>query len=305
MPRPPSVSLLLVAVAGAHAFAYAPATIRRGTGLPDSRVTVAPMHGLRPAVPPRGAARVGRTVFGARAVRAAADSVGNVAVILLAGGVGSRMKAGKPKQFLELEGKTILRTSLDIFLSLSGVTSISVVLAEEYRDQLADVAAADPRLKFAAPGKERQDSVLSGLQTIPDDAALVCVHDAARPLVTPEECYNVIRDANVHGAAVLAVPMKATVKESADGEFVLQTIDRSRLWEIHTPQVIKPDLLRKGFDKVAAENLAVTDDVSIIEQLPAPVKITLGEYTNIKITTPEDMPMAKSILAQRCNPVAK
>ena len=88
------------------------------------------------------------------------------------------MKAGKPKQFLELEGKTILRTSLDIFLSLSGVTSISVVLAEEYRDQLADVAAADPRLKFAAPGKERQDSVLSGLQTIPDDAALVCVHDA-------------------------------------------------------------------------------------------------------------------------------
>jgi len=129
-------------------------------------------------------------------------------------------------------------------------------------------------LKFALPGKERQDSVFNGLQTIPDNAALVCVHDAARPLVSNEEVYNVscevhvfeceipetvntndiilfyyqisrflqtsqvIRDANEHGAAVLAVPMKATVKESADGQFVLQTIDRSRLWEIHTPQVL-------------------------------------------------------------------
>jgi len=242
---------------------------------------------------------VGARPLSALAATATGEPVANVAVVLLAGGVGSRMKAGKPKQFLELEGKTILRTSLDIFLGLEGVTSISVVLAEEYRDQLADLAAADSRIKFAAPGKERQDSVFNGLQTIPDNAALVCVHDAARPLVSQEEVYKVIKDADEHGAAVLAVPMKATVKESADGQFVLQTIDRSRLWEIHTPQVIKPDLLRKGFEKVAAEGLAVTDDVSIVEQLPAPVKITVGEYTNIKITTPEDMPMALSILQQR------
>lgn len=229
----------------------------------------------------------------------AAGDVDNVAVILLAGGVGSRMKADRPKQFLELRGKPILHHSLELFLGLKGVSSLSIVIAEEYRDDLKDVINGDPRVKFANPGKERQDSVFSGLQTIPDDASLVCVHDAARPLVTPEEIYNVFDDAKEHGAAVLAVPMKATVKESADGHFVLQTIDRSRLWEIHTPQVMKPALLKQGFIKVEKEGLEVTDDVSIVEQLPAPVKITVGEYTNIKITTPEDMPMAESILLRR------
>lgn len=76
---------------------------------------------------------------------------------------------------------------------------------------------------------------------MPPGASLVCVHDAARPLVTPEEVYNVLHDADEHGAAVLAVPMKATVKESEDGKFVLRTIERSKLWEIHTPQVENPE----------------------------------------------------------------
>ena len=93
--------------------------------------------------------------------------------------------------------------------------------------------------------------------------------------------------------------MKATVKESEDGEFVLRTVNRARLWEIHTPQVIKPALLREGFKQVEEKNLEVTDDVSIIEQLGLPVKITVGEYTNIKITTPDDMAVAEQILASR------
>ena len=139
----------------------------------------------------------------------------------------------------------------------------------------------------------------SGLEACPGDAALVCIHDAARPLVTPEEIFKVIGDAREHGAAVLGVPVKATVKESDDGEFVLRTVDRSRLWEVHTPQVIKPALLREGFDKVAKEGLEVTDDVSIIEQLGLPVKLTLGEYTNLKVTTPDDMVVATQILDQR------
>mmetsp|Transcript_3874 Transcript_3874/g.11211 ORF Transcript_3874/g.11211 Transcript_3874/m.11211 type:complete len:115 (+) Transcript_3874:380-724(+) len=102
-----------------------------------------------------------------------------------------------------------------------------------------------------------------------------------------------------HGAAVLGVPMKATVKESEDGEFVLRTIPRSRLWEIQTPQVIRPALLREGFRKVKELGLEVTDDVSIVEQIGEPVKITVGEYTNIKLTTPEDMQIAESILRER------
>ena len=137
--------LIGVLLGGVEAFSFVPATISRRSNEP---VSAAKSMCGRAALSVAGVGRL-RRPEAARplSVRAAAEGgiVDNVAVVLLAGGVGSRMKAGKPKQFLELEGKTILRTSLDVFLGLDGVTSISVVLAEEYRDQLADVAAADPR----------------------------------------------------------------------------------------------------------------------------------------------------------------
>ncbi|KAJ1460628.1 2-C-methyl-D-erythritol 4-phosphate cytidylyltransferase [Pelagophyceae sp. CCMP2097] len=243
--------------------------------------------------PPRGL-RAARPQAQATRLYAAAD---DVSVILLAGGTGSRMKADRPKQFLELQGKPILEHSLDLFLSLEGVGQLVLVINAEYRDMFAKYT--DARLVFADPGKERQDSVKSGFAKCAKSAALICIHDAARPLVTPVEITNVLQDARTHGAAVLGVPMKATVKESEDGQFVLRTVDRSRLWEVQTPQVITPALLAQGFAKVAAEGLAITDDVSMIEQLGLPVKLTLGEYTNLKVTTPDDMIVATQILDQR------
>eukprot|EP00746_Dinoflagellata_sp_MGD_P049114 gnl/MRDRNA2_/MRDRNA2_222377_c0_seq1.p1 gnl/MRDRNA2_/MRDRNA2_222377_c0~~gnl/MRDRNA2_/MRDRNA2_222377_c0_seq1.p1 ORF type:complete len:251 (+),score=53.29 gnl/MRDRNA2_/MRDRNA2_222377_c0_seq1:73-753(+) len=222
-----------------------------------------------------------------------------ISVIVLAGGVGSRMKADRPKQFLMLRGQTILERGLNTFLSLEGVGRIVVVLDEQHRSDFAELQQKDPRIVFANPGTERQDSVCNGLAHMPDSSSFVCIHDAARPLVTKEEIYKVVQDAKEHGAAVLGVPMKATVKESEDGDFVLRTIPRKRLWEIHTPQVIELQTLRRGFDKVKELGLDVTDDVSIVEQLNLPVKLTQGEYTNIKITTPEDLLVAEAILDQR------
>jgi len=221
----------------------------------------------------------------------------DVAVVILAGGTGSRMKADRPKQFLPLRGKMIIKYSLDLFLNdIEGICKVVVVLAEQYRQDFKEYS---DRVTFADPGAERQDSVKSGLDSCPDDAALVAIHDAARPLVTPDEIYSVFGDAREHGAAVLGVPVKATVKESGDGKFVLRTVDRSRLWEVHTPQVIEPSLLKRGFAKVDAEKLEITDDVSVVEQLGAPVRLTLGEYTNLKVTTPDDMVVAGQILDQR------
>jgi len=181
-----------------------------------------------------------------------------------------------------------------------------LVIAEQYRDMdFLQPAVADGRLIFADPGAERQDSVRSGLAAAQTTSCtLVAVHDAARPLVSVDAICDCLCDAAEHGAAVLAVPMKATVKESEDGQFVLRTLDRSKLWEIQTPQVIRPQLLADGFDKVAAEGLEVTDDVSIVELLGKPVKLTMGEYTNLKLTTPEDMVIAQTILAGREEPVA-
>jgi len=223
-----------------------------------------------------------------------------VAFLLLAGGSGSRMKADRPKQFLELRGKPVLQYTLELLLGMETTSHLVLVIAEQYRDmEFLQPSVAKGKVIFADPGAERQDSVRSGLAAVPDDCTLVAVHDAARPLVSEEAITACLCDASAHGAAVLAVPMKPTVKESADGEFVLRTLDRSKLWEIQTPQVIRPQLLRDGFTKVEAESLDVTDDVSIVELLGKPVKLTMGEYTNLKLTTPEDMVIADTILAAR------
>lgn len=244
----------------------------------------------------------------------AAVDMGDVGFVVLAGGKGSRMKASVPKQFLELRGAPILHYSLDLFLErlpafleANGKSTpplVVLVMDPSYQTEYQPIVDRyKGRLAFALPGVERQGSVENGLKQLVElsdgKCAYAAIHDSARPLVTIKEVCNVVFDAKETGAAVLGVPCKATIKESADGKTVLRTIPRARLWEVHTPQVIKSDLLQRGFRKVAEENLEVTDDVSIVEAMDEPVKLTLGEYTNLKITTPEDMDVASAILEER------
>lgn len=244
----------------------------------------------------------------------AGTEMGDVGFVLLAGGTGSRMKANMPKQFLDLCGVPVLHHSLDLFLERlpthakamgkEGPPFVVLVMDPKYQPEYQPIVDKyNGRLAFANPGEERQGSVENGLNKLVEMAdgscKYVAVHDSARPLVTIQEICDVITDAKEYGAAVLGVPCKATIKESEDGSLVLRTIPRSRLWEVHTPQVIRIDTLQRGFTKVQAENLEVTDDVSVVEALGEPVKLTLGEYTNLKITTPEDMSVAESILEER------
>ncbi|OAE28172.1 hypothetical protein AXG93_2515s1100 [Marchantia polymorpha subsp. ruderalis] len=196
----------------------------------------------------------------------------SVSVILLAGGKGKRMGANMPKQYLPLLGQPIALYSFHTFASMAAVGEIIVVCDPSYRDIFEEANISIP-LKFALPGKERQDSVRSGLQ--------------------------VIKDAMTHGAAVLGVPCKATIKQAGSDLFVTKTLDRKTLWEMQTPQVIEPALLRKGFELVEREGLEVTDDVSIVEYLKHPVLITEGSYTNLKVTTPDDLLVAERILHQK------
>lgn len=222
----------------------------------------------------------------------------DVSVILLAGGVGKRMGGTIPKQMLVLGGMTILERSLQALSQLEEVTEIVVVLAPELRDTQAGRACAAAGVIFAEPGMERVDSVASGVAASRNEATLFCVHDAARPLVRREDVRRVIKDAWLHGAAVLGVPCKATIKTSNDGSFVKETLDRSKLWEMQTPQVIDATTLRAGLAVAAAKDDApVTDDVSLVELLGLPVYLTKGEYDNIKITTPEDMLFANAVLS--------
>ncbi|XP_042064666.1 2-C-methyl-D-erythritol 4-phosphate cytidylyltransferase, chloroplastic-like [Salvia splendens] len=221
----------------------------------------------------------------------------SVSVVLLAGGKGKRMGASMPKQYLPLLGQPIALYSFYTFSRMPEVKEIIVVCDPSYRDIFED--ARDNihiDLKFALPGKERQDSVYSGLEAIDVNSELVCIHDSARPLVETPDVAKVLKDGKRIGAAVLGVPAKATIKEANAESFVVKTLDRKTLWEMQTPQVIKPDLLRKGFELVNREGLEVTDDVSIVEHLKHPVYITEGSYTNIKVTTPDDLLLAERIL---------
>ncbi|KAJ9141441.1 hypothetical protein P3X46_031979 [Hevea brasiliensis] len=221
----------------------------------------------------------------------------SVSVILLAGGKGKRMGASMPKQYLPLLGQPIALYSFYTFSKMIEVKEIVVVCDPSYQDIFEDAKEnINVDLKFALPGKERQDSVYSGLQEVDLNSELVCVHDSARPLVSSADVKKVIEDAWMNGAAVLGVPAKATIKEANSESFVVRTLDRKTLWEMQTPQVIKPDLLKKGFELVNRDGLEVTDDVSIVEHLRHPVYITEGSYTNIKVTTPDDLLLAERIL---------
>lgn len=213
-------------------------------------------------------------------------------VIILAGGKGSRMKEKLPKQLLFLCGKRILHYSVELFLSLPEVHQVIVVLDSDYHQY------CPYPVQFAKPGLKRQDSVANGLTHVDVDAEYVLVHDAARPLVKKIDIEQLMQACKIHGAASLAVPLKTTIKAINDEEFVTQTLNRDLIWEIQTPQMLKKNLLQKGLEKVLAENIEATDDVTVAELLQHPVKLVKGSYSNLKVTVPEDLITAEAFLSK-------
>ncbi|XP_040383775.1 2-C-methyl-D-erythritol 4-phosphate cytidylyltransferase, chloroplastic isoform X1 [Oryza brachyantha] len=250
--------------------------------------------------PRRHGRRWGSVACAAGAAQGEAVKERSVSVVLLSGGQGKRMGASMPKQYLPLLGLPIALHSLKTFCQMKEVKEVVVVCDPGYKDVFEDsIENVQIPIKFALPGKERQDSVFNGLQEIDGGSELVCVHDSARPLVSSEDVKKVLEDAAVHGAAVLGVPVKATIKEADNDSFVVKTLDRKTLWEMQTPQVMKPNLLKDGFELVKRDGLEVTDDVSIVEYLKHPVYITEGSYTNIKVTTPDDLLLAERLMNEK------
>lgn len=214
------------------------------------------------------------------------------AVILLAGGQGTRFGGPTPKQFITLGNQPLIEHSLHILKQLSGLIEMVVVCAPQYRHYFPSTTS------FAIPGARRQDSVYHGLLALKSKAEYILIHDGARPFITLDLVNRVLDAAQLHGAATAGMPLKFTVKQHGGDHFVMNTPDRTTLWEIQTPQVVRRDWLEEGFAKINAENITITDDVSIAEHLGHPVKLVEGSYHNIKITTPEDVLIAHQLLGQ-------
>lgn len=223
----------------------------------------------------------------------------NIQVIIPAAGSGKRF--GGKKQFLQLWGKSVLLHSLEVFEKSPHVKGVVVVTSED-EINLVHQLVADADLKkvhaVIPGGKERQDSVWLGFLKAPV-CDVVMVHDAARPFVSLEMIERLIVAANEVGASVVGVPVKDTLKSVKEG-LVTQTLDRSLLWSIQTPQAIRYDIFKKAVECAQKENFLGTDESMLVEKAGFKVKVVLGSPYNFKITTPEDLTIAESLKGVLC-----
>lgn len=221
-------------------------------------------------------------------------------VVIVAAGRGTRMGTSESKQYLRLANKPILVHTLELFQRLNFVKEISLVVGADDIDRCESWVREYRLSKVIAVlsgGKERQHSVHRGLAKLTSD--WVMVHDGVRPLVTEAAVENCCRTAIQGGAAVLAVPVKDTIKQVDGDGVIVSTPERSSLWAIQTPQAFRRALLLEAHERASEEGFLGTDDAMVVERMGAPVTVAEGDYTNIKITTPEDLPYAEFLLGQR------
>lgn len=218
----------------------------------------------------------------------------DVWVVVPAGGRGVRM--GRKKQDIRVGTRPVLRWTLDVLEATGEVEGVVVAVPAE------DVGAWRRRLRgcrkvraVVAGGSERQESVARGLAAVPPAAPWILVHDGARPCITPELVRRVVEATRAHGAATAALPIAETLKRGAEG-WVKETVPRDGLWAIQTPQGFRADLLREAHRRASADGVLGTDDAALVERLGAGVRLVPGLPGNVKITRPEDLPLARRLL---------
>lgn len=221
-------------------------------------------------------------------------------VVIVCAGNSTRM-GGVNKILLPLGDRKVIGVTMQAFQSCESVYEIIIVAREDDIPAIQAEAEAAGITKLAActtGGATRQESVINGIRKISKETELVAVHDGARPLVKPEHIEKAIKDASVFGGATLGVPVKDTIK-TVDGGLIIDTPPRSSLYITQTPQIFKRDLYFEGIDFALEHGLDFTDDCQLVEAIGGKVAMTVGDYTNIKITTPEDIDIAEVLLRRR------
>jgi 2-C-methyl-D-erythritol 4-phosphate cytidylyltransferase len=219
-----------------------------------------------------------------------------VSAIVLAAGRGKRFGSTIPKPFVKLGGARIIEYSLKTLGTLKCVRQFIIAVSPDGR---SFIRGAVKRLglvnaHIVPGGKRRQDSVRNCLRALDSRAEIVLIHDGVRPFARKATVSAVIRQAVSSGAAIAAVPVKATIKKISGSRSVKETLKRDDLWEAQTPQAFRKDLIVRAY--CASGRSVVTDDASLVEKLGHPVSVVMGEYANIKMTTPEDMVIARALL---------
>jgi 2-C-methyl-D-erythritol 4-phosphate cytidylyltransferase len=217
-------------------------------------------------------------------------------VVIVAAGKGSRMGSTESKQYLLMDHKPILVHTLEIFQNIAEVSSIVLVVGEgdESRcEQYIEHYKLTKVSSILSGGIERQSSVFKGIRAMPADTTWVLVHDGVRPFVTKMHVLACWQQAIKDGAAVLAVPVKDTVKVVDAAGYIESTPNRRSLWAIQTPQAFRLVDLIGAHERAEADQFIGTDDAMLLERLGSKVAIVEGSYANIKITTPEDLTWAE------------
>ena len=221
-----------------------------------------------------------------------------MSVIIAAAGSGRRM-GGVSKAFLRLGRRSVLSYSLQTFAALPETAEIILVVS---RSDIAARSAYLARIKrrygiahVVPGGKLRQESVANGLACVSPDADLVAVHDAARPLVSADLIRRVIRAAIKTGAAVPAAPVRDTLKRSGRNMLIAETVPRDGLWHVQTPQIFDAHLLKQAFKRYAHRG-EFTDDAQLVERTGGKVALVESDQANIKLTTAEDLVVARALL---------
>ena len=221
-----------------------------------------------------------------------------ISAIVLAGGRGKRMNYHKSKQFIEIKGKPVLVYTLEKFIYKKSIDEVILVLPEDEVDYCKKEVLQKYSLKvdrIVIGGKERQDSVFNALEAM-EKANIVLIHDGARPFISEKIIEEGIKYANIYGAAAPGVTPKDTIKIKNEDNISVDTPDRNTLVAVQTPQCFKYDEIYQCHRKIKEENAIVTDDTSVVERYGHKVYLYEGDYTNIKITTPEDLILAERLI---------
>jgi len=223
--------------------------------------------------------------------------------IIPAAGLGLRMGGAVRKQFRALGGLPLLVHSLRVFQSSPVIDAVVLAVPEAdlgyCRTDIVEPHGFTKVSHVVAGGQERQDSVRHALAEVGEGCELVVIHDAVRPFLTDAMVRQVVEAAAADGAAIIALPMRDTVKHVGGDRFIERTIDRKPLWLAQTPQAFRRDWLAEAHRKAQAEGLVATDDANLLEWMGHPVRVIEGSGENIKVTRPEDLIVGEAILASR------